>query len=530
MRNALISTQLLCTFLLSTLLFFPFNTYAASLETSTDALFLLKNKGLSSLRLAAPITDDHHVIRIGIFYTEDLLEALTKEQLNEYLNIQINAANVVMENSGLAIRREVGYVGLYPIKNSSVDIQGFLRTIYDNDAKAVHDIANDFGLDYLTILRPHNSNSYCGWAYYTDPYAVMELGGNCTSDTLGAHEWGHNDGADHDIANSSDTPKRDYGRGYNCGGEGTIMSTSNNWFNRHSFYSSPSKSVDNDTCGDEEKANVTRMLKELSTEPNQLGNIRETPQRIARVRFSAMVPILTVEGEQTEIELMLVDNNDNVITLDRDASVELFSQSDSAFGEIDYQELGQRITFLAGESSKKAMVSILKDNLAESTESFLLGLRYGDIIEPETTNLLVNIAENEGSKMTYSLSAEELNLRAGEEVSVMISREGDFLGAEDLFIDTTLTDLTIEQVILTFEQAQSSQIMTFIAHFPLTTQTGNVAITSMITGDTVASITISIVPTPAVIPTKKSSGGSMPLISLAGLVLLIIRRFKSSVV
>ena len=477
--------------------------------------------------MAAPTSEEHHLIRIGIFYTDDLLEQLSKEQLNSYLDTQINAANVVMENSGLSIRREVAYVGLYPVKNSSADIQDFLRTIYDSDAKAVHNIADNFGLDYLTILRPHISHSYCGWAYYTDPYAIMELGGNCTSDTLGAHEWGHNDGADHDIVNSSATPKRDYGRGYNCGGEGTIMSTSNNWFNRHNFYSSPNKFVANEACGVEDTANVTRMLEELKSEPNQLGNIRTTLNHIANVRFATLVPMVTAEGESTEVELILVDDNDNVIALKRDVSVELFSTSNSALGTLDYQEVGQRITFLAGETSQKTLITITKDNAAEQNEYFSLGLRYGDVIEASTASLLVNIEENEASAFTYSLNTEQVNLKSGEEASVTISRQGDFLGAENLFVESTLADLTVEQVIVIFEQEQVSKTIVFNAHFPLAAQIGTVTFTSMQTDENVASFAVSISPLPGEPPVKKSSGGSMPLIAVTALMLITILRFRA---
>ena len=380
------------TFLSILFLCISYNSFSATPESSPFQQHV-------KMRMAKSIDDEHHIIRIGIFYTNDLVNSLSKEELSNYLDRQINAANVVMENSGLSIRREVAYVGLYPIDNSSMSIQQFLSTIYDNEAKPVHDIAEQFGLDYLTILRPHLGNSFCGWAYYTDPYAVMEIGGNCTSETLGAHEWGHNDGADHDLANSSDVPVRDYGRGYNCGGEGTIMSTSNNWFDRHNFYSSPDKYVNSEVCGQVDKADVTRMLHELQQLPDHLGNRQPTPINLAKVRFKNLQVIDVNEGDSTEVELVLVDESDNVISLDRTVSIEVVSVSDTAIGSLDYQEVAQRVTFMAGESLKKVLININTDNETEAQEQFQLKLRHGGIITPSNETISINIAENSGSKV-----------------------------------------------------------------------------------------------------------------------------------
>jgi len=466
------------------------------------------------MRMANTINDEHHVIRIGIFYTNDLANSLSKEELNNYLDRQINAANVVMENSGLSIRREVGYVGLYPIDNSSMSIQGFLATIYDNEAKPVHDIAETFGLDYITILRPHIGNSFCGWAYYTAPYAVMEIGGNCTSETLGAHEWGHNDGADHDLANSSDVPVRDYGRGYNCGGEGTIMSTSNNWFDRHNFYSSPNKYVNSEVCGQVDKADVTRMLYELQQLPDHLGNRQPTPINVAKVRFKSLQDIDVNEGDATDVELVLVDENDSIIALDRTVSIELVTVSNTAIARLDYEEVAQRVTFMPGESFKKVLININTDNESETQEQFQLKLRHGGIITPSDETVSVNIAENAGSKVSYSFDLEKLTLAANDKVVLTINREADYLFAENLLIGNTVEGLTIESDMVMFSADQSSQEITLTSNAPLAEQKGNIELFSLLTNDIVATlpVVLMVAKEPRVSP--KKSGGSTSLIML----------------
>ena len=274
---------------------------ACLLSTANAASIEQLSRVDNKLELSKPSpyrADDNHIIHMGIFYTRDLLDSMTTEDINAYVERQIDAANMVMENSGLDIRREVIYIGEYPSDNQpDLPINSFLSTVYNQENQLLRDASLQYGFDYITVLRPHTDQNYCGWAFYNNPYAVMEIGGNCTSATLGAHEWGHNDGADHDIANSSDTPAKEYGRGFNCGGEGTIMSTSNNWFNRHNFYSTPEISKEGQQCGDDEKANIVRMLNELKEMPQHLGNRQDLPEKLAYVAFESSEDIVTTEGE-----------------------------------------------------------------------------------------------------------------------------------------------------------------------------------------------------------------------------------------
>lgn len=261
------------------------------------------NSNREDIRLAQPInSNEHHIIHIGIFYTKDLLNQLTHEQLSAHIARQINAANIVMENNNLSIRRQVSYVGEHPLTNQpEMAINSYLAKIFDAEADQVRTLAKQFGFDYIAILRPQSDANYCGWAYYDSPYALMEFGGNSTSATLGAHEWGHNDGADHDIANSSDTPLLDYGRGYNCGGNGTIMSTNHNWSTRHDFYSPPNKQVNNEICGEENSANVVRMLNEFKEISGHVGNRQQPPSLLANVKFNHNNAVTINEGDQVTI-------------------------------------------------------------------------------------------------------------------------------------------------------------------------------------------------------------------------------------
>lgn len=457
------------------------------------------------MRLAQPINvDEHHIIHIGIFYTKDLLNYLTHEQLTAHINRQINAANVVMENSNLKIRREISYIGEYPIDNKpNVAINNFLETVFNTEADQIRTIAQQFGFDYITILRPHSDDNYCGWAYYDSPYALMEVGGNCTSATLGAHEWGHNDGADHDIANSSDTPLTDYGRGYNCNGNGTIMSTNHNWYTRHDFYSSPNKQAGGETCGEENTANVVRMLNEFKDIPGHLGNRLEQPELLANVIINNNIAITIAEGEPAKIELMLVDSSGSEITLDRDASVELVSRSYSAFADSDFTSLVERIIFSVGESRKTIYINTIEDSISEPSEEFSISLRHGDIVAPSENSITITITENIG-ELSYQFAVASLSIQQGQSVMLEITRNGDLSEASEVRLNHQLGWLQIDNETLLFTEGQST-LSVNLSISPLTSNsTGNIYLSSLDDSKTYDTITIN-----AVVPAKeKSSGGT----------------------
>jgi len=472
---------------------------------SNASTLVSPQKQVQSLRTAQPIDEKElHIIDIGIFYTKDLLSTLSHEQLTAHIERQINAANVVMENSELTIRRRVSYIGEYPIDNQpNMAINDYLATVFTARADQVLELAQQFGFDYITILRPHSDANYCGWAYYDSPYALMEVGGNCTSATLGAHEWGHNDGADHDIANSSDTPLTDYGRGYNCGDNGTIMSTYHNWFTRHDFYSTPNKEINGEACGEESTANVVRMLNEFKDVAGHLGNRQDPQQILASVKINNSSEITINEGNQASIELILVDSSGIQIALDRDASIEIFSQSNSATADSDFATLVERVLFKAGESSKTIIATTLVDSIAESAESFSISLRHGDVIVPAENSITITIAENVG-EVNYQFSVANLSIQQGQNATLEITRTGDLSKASEAKLSHQLSWLVINNDIIRFAVDQSTLSVNLSINQLTITSSGDVILSSLDDSKTYDTIKVN-----GVIQThEKSSGGT----------------------
>jgi len=472
---------------------------------SNATTLLSSHNKVQALRTAQPIIDkEHHIIDIGIFYTKDLLNSLSHEQLTAHIERQINAANVVMENSDLTIRRSVSYIGEYPIANQPDQaINSFLATVFNSQADQVRTLAQQFGFDYITILRPQSDENYCGWAYYDSPYALMEVGGNCTSATLGAHEWGHNDGADHDIANSSDTPLTEYGRGYNCDGNGTIMSTNHNWFTRHDFYSTPNKTVNSEVCGEENSANVVRMLNEFKDVSGHLGNRQEQPQQLANVIITTNSTIQLNEGGQASIELALVDDLGESITLDRDASVEITSQSGSALSGSDFSTLVNRINFSAGESHKTVYINTTADGIAEPAEYFSVSLRHGDIVNVSNEPLQITISESIG-ELNYQFSAKNISIQSEQSTQLTITRNGDLTQLSEVKLSHQLNWLTIDNEDLLFIEGQSAIVVKLSVGHLSVSSSGNLVVSSIDDSTVYDTVTVA-----AVLPSKeKSSGGA----------------------
>ncbi len=460
---------------------------------------------------------NQHVIEIGFFYTEDLLAQIGRAEIDRYIDEQISAANQVMINSGLAIRRQVSYVGPFPMANEpDTAINLFLANVYSDQAfSALSNIRERFGLDYLTILRPQTDNNFCGWAYYDNPYAIMEVGGFCTSATLGAHEWGHNDGADHDIANSSDTPVRTDARGYNCAGEGTIMSTSNNWNTRHNIYSSPDISVNGEACGKVGEADFISVLNELVTLPNHLGNKQAASEKIASVAVSTD-KLSIAEGESVTVTLTLVDGDNNVITLDRDVSVELYTYGDAgsdgdirfngALADVDFINATQRISFSAGQSTQSITVITLGDNEQEPTELLQIGARYGDYVNGSANELTVEINDAAGQE-NLSFSLESVELESNQSIALTVNRAADFDIPVLLALAFDSEYLTITPEIMEFTSANASENVTITAGNINTAETVMLRLEAIDGSQVFDQLAIQL--SPVVIEPEKSSGGGV---------------------
>jgi len=388
-------------------------------------------KNITSNPKLFDINGQFHIVNIGIFYTSDLLLEVDVETLYAHVESQIAYANEVLENSGVYMRRQLAYFGQYPVPNNpNLKLNEFLNTVFDNDVESIRTLSAQYGLDYMTILRPMSDPEYCGWAFYDSPYAVMQVGSSCTSQSLGAHEWGHNDGADHDIANSSSAPARVYGRGYNCAGLGTVMSTSNSWRTRHAFYSSPTIWSQGESCGKHNEADVVRMLQEFQFDNGRLGNRVDDREKLAFAKITNDALILTDETEdEVVLTVILVDEEGHSVSLDRTANIELYTKGNTAQPNIDYLAKSHQLKFAAGQFEQQVSIQILADTFEETAETFSVALRHGDILQPTNDAVDIVIQPND---VTLSANIEfretELVVGANQTFDIELQRQGDLGG------------------------------------------------------------------------------------------------------
>ena len=119
-------------------------------------------------------------------------------------------------------------------------------------------------------------------------------------------------------------------------------------------------------------------------------------------------------------------------------------ESDSANDE-DFSNYSESILFAPGEDRKTISVSILRDDLIEGTESFLVRLDVNNQFLGSINSHRVSIIDDESAFETGIVTTEELNLVTveGNVLEFALVRTGDLTGAREVnlrFRDTTTSD------------------------------------------------------------------------------------------
>lgn len=182
---------------------------------------------------------------------------------------------------------EVSYTETGNMSTTLTDLKG----TGDGKMDAVHNLRNQYGADQVALVTA--DTNACGIAYVMNnpsssfaPYAFSVVHDDstyaCLSDNTLAHELGHNQGDQHDRANSSNPGAYDYSYGYRLcqtGGFRTIMSYSCTGGSRVSYFSSPNVSL------------PSGQITGTSTENNALS-MNNTKAIVAAFRSAA--PVTTV--------------------------------------------------------------------------------------------------------------------------------------------------------------------------------------------------------------------------------------------
>jgi len=148
-------------------------------------------------------------------YTPEAAAASADIEANIQLAVDMANASYLASNANVQLRL-VGTMLSSGYSEAGKSYNDLLYNIRDGAGalSAVHVQRNALGADLVGFFVNHRS--YCGLAYVnsSNSYAYSVTTHVCVSGHTFAHELGHNFGALHDIANSSNTPPYLYGYGY----------------------------------------------------------------------------------------------------------------------------------------------------------------------------------------------------------------------------------------------------------------------------------------------------------------------------
>ncbi|MCC2618129.1 hypothetical protein LJ739_17875 [Aestuariibacter halophilus] len=402
----------------------PFQSNMASTRVSKDtgplqAEDLYKRyaqiKGVK--RKITPRTDDNQLryVDILVLYTAELASSTSRETLQSYLEIQTGFANLALENHGIPLRRRI--VAVEPLlfeDNGDPSLQGFYQRVLSDTQR--YDQMERFSADSLLVLRARQGGSYCGWASIQGTVAVMEYGAGCFVSSLAAHEWGHNDGMEHD-RDKANYPLTNYSYAWQCAGHGTIMNESVDRTTRHPLYSSPDIVIEGDPCGIAEQADNARLLREhmaLAQEHARLdyAHWREMPI-YGEVAITSHIDSVEQAEEGLDLYLTIERSGD----ISQATSVEFYTRSMTATAGEDFLPLTTRVTFDAGVQQQSVTVHIVDDAEGEDTETFEVGIRYPENLTITSVPIQVSLTSAEIN--LGQVSFEQASISVAETVSTI---------------------------------------------------------------------------------------------------------------
>jgi hypothetical protein len=232
----------------------------------------------------SPFCKAVETVDIGVFYTTAALKQNSKGELYALMLRRLLVANEALRASGINLQRRIVFFEPSPLwQGKHATMKRYLHDLRRSSVIAT--VIERFGVDYVTVLSAVQSRDLCGYSQLGGVVSVIRVSVHCNrgyKDYLFAHEWGHNDGASHELG---DIAKLPYGVGYVCDDRGTIMSNESG--KRHTVYSSPNININGEACGVHDKSDVTRLIKERMKLPGAIHNTHPKMIEIGSINLAA---------------------------------------------------------------------------------------------------------------------------------------------------------------------------------------------------------------------------------------------------
>lgn len=226
---------------------------------------------LTETDIDTSIADSGATIDILVAYTKAArLQAGSIAAMKALINLALLETNTSYANSGVNTRLRLVHIEEYTYNEPGdlyIDLLRLQNTT-DNHFKTIHSLRNTYGADMVGLIVADGGPGYCGMAYdilATPDTAFQVTDNDCATGYYSfGHEFGHLQGARHDILVDPNTSPYAYGHGYVHTDEPstldywrTVMAYANacGSCTRLPYWSNPNKNYLGDPMGDSQARN-----------------------------------------------------------------------------------------------------------------------------------------------------------------------------------------------------------------------------------------------------------------------------------